>query len=242
MSEGAEPALVLTGAAGSAKAALGPTAWAVLEELTLGAERGGDGRLVATTSVRRLAAALGLDKDTVARALARLSSAGYVLRCSTGLPANGSCYVVAPISGLTRRGVGVGVGVGSDPGVPNTAVRPSVGDRVRRPEDGDAARPRRPRPAPDGDGGPVSRAGQLSLLADDASPSGATTVPTPDPQSPTAPAPKDQAPQQPDTEPDDDQHHRFRTSPIRITDSCHPSGGANAPGPGASSGGGAERC
>ncbi|MDQ3640924.1 MAG: helix-turn-helix domain-containing protein, partial [Actinomycetota bacterium] len=159
MSEpGPEPAVTLTGGARPTRAALGPTAWAVLEELTLGAERGQDGRLVVTTSVRRLAAVLGLDKDTVARALGRLSSGGFVFRRGLERAANGSCYVVAPIAGLTR------VGVSSI--LPDTAVRPSDGDSPQRPEVGDGARPRRPRQAPSTAGGRLPRSAQLSLLGD----------------------------------------------------------------------------
>lgn len=160
-----EPAVVLTHAARSAKAALGPTAWVVLEELALGAERHSDGRLFVSTSVRRLGAVLGLDKDTVARALARLRAAGFVLRCTAERPVNASSYVVASISGLARVGVGVGLG-GSDPVFPGRAVRPSDGDRSRRPEVGDGARPRRSRRALGADGGPAlhERASSVSSV------------------------------------------------------------------------------
>ena len=234
-----QPAVVLTGAARAAKAALGPTAWAVLEELVLCAERAEDGRLVATTSVRRLGTALGLDKDTAARALARLSSGGFALRAATERSANGSCYVIVALSGLTR------VGAGSNPVVPHTAVRPSVGDRVRRPESGDSSRPRPSRRSADGDGGPVSRAGQLSLLADDEAPNDATSStssPTPHPLVSTTDASKNQAHSNSDLEPDDDHNHRYAISPNRTTDSCHPSGEASSAGPGGSSGGGADPC
>ncbi len=241
MSEGPEPALVLTRAAGSAKAALGPTAWAVLEELTLGAEQGRDGRLLVTTSVRRLAAALSLDKDTVARALVRLTADGFVLRRSRERPANASCYVLASISGLAL----VGVGANTEPVVQDTAVRPWDGDRPRRPEVGDGARPRRSRRVRDGDGGAASQAGQLSLLGEDVAPNDTTTSsssPTPHPPISITDAPKDPAQSSPDLEPDDDHNHRHPTSPIQHPDSCHPSGGADAAGPGGSRGGGAERC
>ncbi len=236
MSEpGPEPTVVLTGAARAAKAGLGPTAWAVLEELTLGAERGEDGRLVATTSVRRLGTALGLDKDTVARALVRLAAAGFVLRCSTERPADGSHYVVTPISGLTRLGA-------ADPVATSTVVRPSNGDRPGRPEVGDGARRRRLRRAPVADDSPVSRAAQLSLLGEDAAPEDDTTTTS----STTAPTPTSTQHRTPldqlDTEPDDDHHHRYAISPIRTPDSCHPSGEADAAGLGGSGGGGADPC
>jgi hypothetical protein len=237
--QGPDPAVVLTGAARSAKAALGPTAGAVLEELVLCAERAEDGRLVATTSVRRLGTALGLDKDTAARALARLSSGGFVLRAATERSANGSCYVIVTLSGLTR------VGAGSDPVVPHTAVRPSVGDRVRRPESGDSSRPRPSRRSADGDGGPVSRAGQLSLLADDEAPNDATSSsssPTPHPLISTTDASKNHAHSNSDLEPDDDHHHRHETSPIQHPDSCHPSGEDVEAPSGRHGGGGGQRC
>ncbi len=189
-----ESAVVLTGAACSAKAALGPTAWAVLEELTLGAERGRDGRLVVTTSVRRLAVVLGLDKDTVARALGRLSAGGFVVRRAPERPADGSCYVMATVAGLTR------LDAGDDPDavVRDTDARPSNGDSSRRPELGDGSRPRRPRRARGPAGGGPPRADQLSLLGDDLAPDDATTTtpsPTPSPTTSTRPStPVDQHP------------------------------------------------
>ena len=233
--QGPEPAVVLTRAACSAKAALGPTAWVVLEELALGAELGSDGRLVVITSVRRLGAALGLDKDTVARALARLSAAGFVLRCAAERPVNASCYVVASISGLTRVGVGadVDVATAADPVLPDTAVRPPDGDRSRRPEVGDGARPRRSRRVPGADGGPAPRAGQLSLLADVDAPDDATTAtssPITDLLIPASDTTTNPTQSKLDTELEDDHHKSYASSPIRRTDSCHPSGeGAGAP-------------
>ncbi|MBA2304709.1 MAG: hypothetical protein H0W08_19040 [Acidobacteria bacterium] len=57
--------LTFTAAAGPLRRALVPSAWLVLEELALAM----DGDRVAATNARRLAAALGLSKDTTARAL-----------------------------------------------------------------------------------------------------------------------------------------------------------------------------
>ena len=57
---------------------LGPTAWAVLEEV-LSVSRGDADECHSTATVRSLAADLGLSKDTVARALARMSAAGIVV-------------------------------------------------------------------------------------------------------------------------------------------------------------------
>jgi DNA-binding transcriptional ArsR family regulator len=58
---------------------VGPTAWTVLTVLAVDAEPDG-GRMIARASVRSLAAALGLNKDTVGRALARLRRAELVIR------------------------------------------------------------------------------------------------------------------------------------------------------------------
>lgn len=56
---------------------LGPLAWAVLQDLAEDAEMV-DGRLVARSSARRLAANLGIGKDTAARALRTLTAAGLI--------------------------------------------------------------------------------------------------------------------------------------------------------------------
>jgi DNA-binding IclR family transcriptional regulator len=56
----------------------GPTGWAVLTALAVDAEYAA-GEVVARASVRSLAAVLGLDKDTVARALTRLRESGFVV-------------------------------------------------------------------------------------------------------------------------------------------------------------------
>jgi len=60
------------------KRQLGPTAWAVLEDVALDARLDDAGRLVATTSSRRVAENLGLTSGTVSRALGRLRSLGLV--------------------------------------------------------------------------------------------------------------------------------------------------------------------
>ncbi len=59
---------------------LGPTAWAVLAELDIDAVPGGTDARVAATSARRIAAQLGITKDTAARALRRLTAAAVVRR------------------------------------------------------------------------------------------------------------------------------------------------------------------
>jgi hypothetical protein len=58
---------------------VGPTAWTVLTALALDAERS-DGELIALASVRSLAAELGLNTDTVARAIVRLRRARLLVQ------------------------------------------------------------------------------------------------------------------------------------------------------------------
>ncbi len=65
-----------------ARRRLGTTAWAVLEDVTLDARLGDQGRLEAVTNVRRIALRLGISKDTAAWALRRLADAGLVERQS----------------------------------------------------------------------------------------------------------------------------------------------------------------
>ena len=72
--------LVVTADARAFRGAIGLTAWAVLEELLLDAHIDTHGTLAARTNVRRLAAQLGMSKDTAARALNRLARAGVVHR------------------------------------------------------------------------------------------------------------------------------------------------------------------
>ena len=69
-------ALVVAPAAGSWRRALVPSAWVVLEELAVAASNEG----VLSTNVRQLGAALGLSKDTAARALRTLIRVGLVER------------------------------------------------------------------------------------------------------------------------------------------------------------------
>lgn len=59
---------------------LGPTAWAVLEEMALDANADEAGVAIAATNVRDLAEHLGVVKDTVVRALNRLIAAGVAVR------------------------------------------------------------------------------------------------------------------------------------------------------------------
>lgn len=74
---------------------LGPTAWAVLEDLALDAALDDGRRLMAGTNVRRVAAHLGVSKDAAARALGRLLDAGLVVRHVSGHRADGTFGPVA---------------------------------------------------------------------------------------------------------------------------------------------------
>src|SRR3954468_11284764 len=80
---------------------LGPCGWVVLEEL-LACSTGPVGDCRAEASVRSVAAALALSKDTVARALGRLHRAGLVSpsqsRSATGGFAGGSYTIAVPDS------------------------------------------------------------------------------------------------------------------------------------------------
>jgi DNA-binding transcriptional ArsR family regulator len=102
--------LVVTAASRGARADLGPTAWAVLEDLALDGQSDPEGHLVAATNVRRIAIHLGISKDTAARALARLADAGLVVRSPRRRSTNGafvsSAYVLrlSPGLGLTLTG------------------------------------------------------------------------------------------------------------------------------------------
>ena len=76
----ADRSLLLTLGPGAAdvRRAVGPTAWAVLECLAASADEK-PGETMSYQSVRRIAAALDLAKDTVARALRRLADERLVI-------------------------------------------------------------------------------------------------------------------------------------------------------------------
>ena len=69
--------LVVAGPSRASRRQLGPLAWAVLEELALVAQRD-DAGWVAPVGVRHVASAIGINKDTAARAMAKLGAAGVV--------------------------------------------------------------------------------------------------------------------------------------------------------------------
>lgn len=74
---GSATRIVLDPDSGSWRRRLGPLPWAVLEELALCTRRDETG-WVAAIGVRAIAAAVGVTKDTAARAVATLRSAGLV--------------------------------------------------------------------------------------------------------------------------------------------------------------------
>ena len=79
---------------------LGPTAWMVLEELLACSTSSSSGVCRAEVSVRSLGRQLALSKDTVARALGRLSRAGFVAadqsRSTSGAFAVGCYRITVP--------------------------------------------------------------------------------------------------------------------------------------------------
>jgi hypothetical protein len=72
-----EPTLIVTGASRVWRRRLGVVAWAALEELALAARRVPAG-WVAPVGVRGVAAEIGVNKDTAARAVALLGAAGLL--------------------------------------------------------------------------------------------------------------------------------------------------------------------
>jgi len=97
----AERRLVIGAASIDIRRRVGPTAWAVFEELAV-SSTGADAACRASVSVRSLASQLGMSKDTVARALTRLRAAGLVsanqTRQATGAFAAGNYHLFLPAS------------------------------------------------------------------------------------------------------------------------------------------------
>lgn len=73
---------------------IGPVAWAVLEDLAADAQESDAGWVVAT-NVRRIAADVGISKDTAARALRRLITAELVTRAPSGRGERGEFATVS---------------------------------------------------------------------------------------------------------------------------------------------------
>jgi len=143
--------VVLGPGAAAVRRNLGAMAWAVFEELAGRAEASEHGWLC-VISVRELAQGVGVNKDTVGRALVALESAGLLRRevvvgASSSVPAGYRLVVPVgvelscPGNGDTARRPGNG-DTARRPGNGDTARRPGNGDTARRPGNGDTARSR----------------------------------------------------------------------------------------------------
>ncbi|CAN5147124.1 hypothetical protein BH20ACT9_BH20ACT9_07320 [soil metagenome] len=88
------------------KRAVGAVGWVILEDVALDAGIDADGRLVAETNVRRIAANLGMSKTTVHKHLVRLRDFGFVLHEELRDDASGryefSRYVIDPSACVER--------------------------------------------------------------------------------------------------------------------------------------------
>jgi len=131
--------LVLDTGSRTARRCFGPLAWAVLEDIALGCDPGGD---TAVTSIRAVADHLGVSKDTALRAFGVLRRLGAI-------------EAVPPSRSLTGRfgpaayrvHLPSGVRLDHGPASPETSPDP----RTRRPESGHRGRrsdPAGPRGAP----------------------------------------------------------------------------------------------
>lgn len=102
----AEPFAKVFASSRLVKRAVGLTAWGVLEDIALDASLDAEGRLVAETSARAIAANLGLNKETVTRHLARLREHGFVLHEEVRAHSSGryetARYVLDPAACLER--------------------------------------------------------------------------------------------------------------------------------------------
>jgi hypothetical protein len=140
--------LALSLASREVRRQVGFLAWAVLEDVALDAHHHPDGQLVAETNVRRVAAHLGIAKDTAARALVRLAGTGLVTRDDRGRGISGSfarsCYSIqldvaiglvhledasSPSTGAGQASVVVRRPMNSDTGVHDRAVARPRSDR-----------------------------------------------------------------------------------------------------------------
>ncbi len=128
--------------------------WVVLEDVALDAVLEPAGRALAATSARRIAANLGVDPGTVARALTQLRAEGLIER-SRSQGADGrfglSAYLLAPIPGLDLV----------DPSAPGMVRPRTERPRVEKPP---TASPSKPTPKSGN-----AAATQLDLLGTDAS-------------------------------------------------------------------------
>ena len=126
-------ALAVTASSRPLRRELGPTAWAVLEDLALDAVPDGTGRLVAATNVRRLSANVGVSKDAAARALRRLLACGAIVRLPAPRQAGGTFGPIAYLVCSERLDglVVVGALAAGDIGAPRPARRQDRPTRAR---------------------------------------------------------------------------------------------------------------
>ncbi|MGB7880467.1 MAG: hypothetical protein WBL31_17005, partial [Ilumatobacteraceae bacterium] len=125
-------ALVLGPRAHELRAFVGTTAWSVLEEMMQRSTGDGD-HIVAQVSIRSLASSLGLAKDTVARAVRRLSDLGVVAavqtRSDSGVFDAGSYRLAIPAECLSLACLSQPPALSSarPPAVPPSSARRSSG-------------------------------------------------------------------------------------------------------------------
>ncbi len=124
--------MVLGPRAHELRAAVGTTAWSVLEEMMQRST--GDGHhIVARVSIRSLASSLGIAKDTVARAVRRLSDLGVVAavqtRSDSGVFDAGSYRLAIPAECLSLACLSQPPALSSarPPAVPPSSARRSSG-------------------------------------------------------------------------------------------------------------------
>lgn len=102
----AEPFAKVFPSSRAVKRAVGLVAWAILEDIALDARLDDLGRLVSETNVRRIAANLGISKNTVTHHLGTLREYGFVLREELRDGASGryevSRYVLDPSACIER--------------------------------------------------------------------------------------------------------------------------------------------
>jgi DNA-binding transcriptional ArsR family regulator len=127
-----EVAVVLRPASRELRRSLRPIEWVVLEDVALDARRDDTGVLVASTSAREVAEHLGLTPGAVARALARLRSAGLVTHARLvgragrfGL----SAYMLGPVPGMAVLDADEAHGVARPRAVPPRIESPRVAER-----------------------------------------------------------------------------------------------------------------
>jgi len=143
----AEPFAKVFPSSRAVKRAVGLMAWGVLEDIALDAQLDCRGRLVAETSVRQIAAHLGLGKNTVNRHLTTLRKYGFVLHEERRDDGSGryeqSRYVLDPSACIERFTTSPKSAVEPCPQNGDTVapVSPSTGHRDRGRKEQEAVTP-----------------------------------------------------------------------------------------------------